>query len=327
MAVRNLKIGLKDVTDIRYGELPVDRVCVGDTIVWERGSSVFSFGGIAITPGPLYWSGGIFNIAPAWNDPSWVSLANTSYGSIYGRNEGSVYFALSDMASIFDSKGEGWEDTFKNQSGYGSFDIDNSGTVSYGDYDWRMITKTEARLLTGTAYDDNWNPITRSGSTVNGTAGCYWADVRVTSDTAFINNRKGVLLFPDDVVMTGADVSCNSSTGGPGTTLTEAQVDAYVQQGCVFLPCWGQRYMDTSGDLWNDCKWSTNPIAYGNAVFSTKIDLNGGYLSGVPYGYGIALGPSLNRGTIYTDDLYLGMGGNPHCYLFHYMPQWLVRTI
>ncbi len=323
MAIRNIKIGLSDVIDIRYGELPVNKVCVGETVVWERGPSVFSFGGITFTPGPLYWSGGCFRVLDDWKDT--MGIISGSYGSILGRNEGSAYFSLCDMASVFDSKGDDWETAFLNESGWGRFDIDNSGAVSYGGCEWRMITQTEAQLLTGTAYDDNYNPITRSGSTVNGTAGCFCADVKVSSDTAFVNNRKGVLLFPDDAVMTGAEVRCNSYLGGPGTTLTEAQVDAYVQQGCVFLPCWGQRYADTSGFFWNDCRWSVSAMSYGDAVFSTRIDLNGGYYNGNPYGYGIALGPSLNR--LYSDDFYLGMGNAPRCYYDHYMPQWLVRTV
>ena len=59
------------------------------------------------------------------------------------------------------------------QTSAGTYKLQTGPTISYGGYDWRMITKTEAQLLKGSAVDENYNTITREGSTVNGTAGAF----------------------------------------------------------------------------------------------------------------------------------------------------------
>ena len=220
-------------------------------------TSPFSFGGLQISPGPLYWDDdrGKVDIHRDWT--------YTSYGSRYGLWEhNSTYFSFLELGKIFEKT------NFTKADG----DIDNLLNPLNG---WRLPTRAEWCTLTtgespGTA---------RTGSTVNGIAGCKFALIRLSGykvTNIYGSNIYGLLLFPD-----GKTIYCkqlngiNNNTINIGITITE--LNFYLEQGCVFLPSfgmYGSQLLDEelgeyeegwfSGDLYY---WSSSQVdneqAYG----------------------------------------------------------------
>ena len=186
------------------------------------------FGGLNIAPANLYYSSGNgFEI----KDDDWN---HDSYNSVYGTVDGSYYFNFLQLGKYFDSRGN----SFSESSG----DINNTNKVSYGGFDdWRMPTRAEWLTLT-----TGQSPGTsRAGSTVNGNAGAKYVLIQLTGVThAGSSTPYGLLIFPDGKIITGKVLSgINSTYGTSGVTNSELQ--NYLDQGCVFLPC-SSKY-DTSG--------------------------------------------------------------------------------
>lgn len=148
-----------------------------------------TFGGLEISQGPLYYNGSAFEIKPHWN--------YDSFGQVYGKTEGSTYFA--------------WE----------------SGVVGLNIDGWRLPTQSEfVTLTTGT----------RNGSTVNDTSNSKYSLIQVTGVThANSSPVNGLLLFPDNKIITGKTLSgINNTTQTTG--VTESELNTYLKQGCAFLP-------------------------------------------------------------------------------------------
>jgi hypothetical protein len=138
-----------------------------------------------------------------------------SYGTVYGKVKGSYYF--------------NWEQCH---------DVKK---ISHAGHDnWRMPTR------------DEWEAILfgpRAGSTVNGNSGIKFAKIRLTGVTHAGNSTPvGLLLFPDGLTITGKTLSgINITTCSTGVTGSE--LNAYLNQGCVFLPASGYYYDGGSWDF------------------------------------------------------------------------------
>lgn len=168
----------------------------------------YRFAGLNIASAPLYYNGTNFVI----KDDDWN---HDSYGSTYGAVNGSYYFNWAQCAGV-------------------------SGVSYNGDSDWRMPTQAEWAAVTGS----------RTGSTINGTAGCRYALIQLTGVTYAGNSSPiGLLLAPDGETMMGMSKvftwNVNSTSGNTG--VTAAQLDQYLDAGCVFLPASG--YYDDGGWL------------------------------------------------------------------------------
>lgn len=128
-----------------------------------------------------------------------------SYNSTRGKNNGSYYFQRMTNETM--------------------------GTVSYGGYsDWHIPTSTEMSTIKSTS---------RDGSTVNGTSSRHYAYVKVSDVThAGASNPLGILLFPDGEDIYGTTLTYMDSETGTNT-ITNTQLNEYLDQGCVFIPASG----------------------------------------------------------------------------------------
>lgn len=182
------------------------------------------FAGLNISSAPLYYNGSAYVI----KDDDWN---HTSWNSTYGKSSGSYYHNYVNLGQFFDSRGS----SFSTYSG----NINNAGSlVTYGDYnDWRMPTQADYQAIIGTS---------RAGSTINGTSGRRYAVIRLTGVSfAGTTTPAGLLLAPDGKTMTGISktLSWNSvSYFSSNTGVTSAQLNEYLNQGCVFIPCGGDFY-------------------------------------------------------------------------------------
>ena len=182
-----------------------------------------TFAGLEITPVSLKYKSGEFIIeGNSWNVES--------YNSAYGLSEGSYYFLFTELASYFDSRGSSF-------SASDSGDIDNANTIFYnGHDDWRLPTSNEWKAIT-TDY--------RVGSTINGVSGRKYAIIQLTGVThAGSNTPVGVLLAPDGVSMTNMRELNYWNSTGVTSGITEDELNAYLDEGCIFLPSSGAYGME-----------------------------------------------------------------------------------
>lgn len=191
---------------------------------------VYTFAGLQIAPAPLYHNGTSFII----KDDDWN---HDSYKSIYGAVEGSYYFNWDECHAVSD--------------------------ILYGGYnDWRMPSQAEWAAVTTDS---------RTGSTINGTAGCRYTLIQLTGVTHAGNNSPiGLLLAPDGETMTSMSKvftwNVNDTSGNTG--ITAAQLDEYLDAGCVFLPSSGYFY----GGSWNSAgadgrNWSSTERSSTNSYY------------------------------------------------------------
>lgn len=185
-----------------------------------------TFGGLMIAPAPLYYNGTTYVI----KDDDWN---HHSYNSVYGKNAGSYYHTFVDLGQYFDSRGN----SFSESSG----SIDNNGNkVTYDGYnDWRLPTKDEFRNLVQVSYPGPY----RSGSVINGTYTCLYALIQLTGVSYINSTPVGLLLIPDGKTMTGMSrtFTWNTAKTTGNTGVTAAQLQEYLDKGCVFLPLCGWR--------------------------------------------------------------------------------------
>ena len=238
-----------------------------------------TFAGLNIAPGPLYYDGNTYQIADNWHPDS--------YGSTYGKNSGSYYFSIPNLSEYFSSRGSSTR-----------YDIDNAGSkVTYkGKNDWRMGTYQE------------WYNIfySRNGSTVNGTSSARYAIIKLASGTISgdSNIYGGLLLFPDDVIISGKSLSgINGTTINSGVTASELQ--NYLDQGCRFLKTMGY-YVTYNGGDWR--KHTT--------VFSCWTTIH--YSGNMYYDVHIAVDDEHYGTRVLCDDI--SEGG------YAFFPSYLVRT-
>ena len=175
------------------------------------------YDGIEFAPGPLSYGNDGYEISTSWSA--------TSYNTSYGKTVGSTYFSYIEAGQLFEDQ------NFSTSSG----DILNELDPLDG---WRLPTQGEWYSIVGTS---------RNGSTVNGNSGVHYAFIQLTGVTyAGSQTPNGMLLFPDDETITG--ITLDGTDGSTITTgITAEQLQAYLSQGCVFLPLsskyegsWGQ---------------------------------------------------------------------------------------
>ena len=203
-----------------------------------------SFGGLQIAPGNLYWNGLSFDIATDWNHNNYnYGYYGKNYSVVYPeQNAGSYYLSFLEVGSFFDADGN----SFNASSG----NIDNANKLSFGGYDdWRVPTEAEMSTIFG-----NGSPgVNRAGATVNGETGYLSALIKITNTYyAGGSNPIGVLVFPDEGIITGKTFLANSvkktggaSIGGLTNDFTLSDLNNYLEQGCEFLPAGGYCYNGT----------------------------------------------------------------------------------
>ena len=105
---------------------------------------------------------------------------------------------------------------------------------------WRLPTQEEwEKVVT--------NASVREGSTVNGTPNAHWAFIRLTGVTFEGSTTPyGLLVFPDGKTITGKTLVGVDDVSNSTTGVTSAELNAYLEQGCLFLPC--ASFYDTSLD-------------------------------------------------------------------------------
>ena len=202
----------------------------------DMSQAPYTFGGLMVAPcNAMYQNNQIVIPHDDWN--------HSSYADVHGLNNGSYYFTFLEAGMMFDSRGLG----FSSSSG----NIRNDRAVSYNGYDdWRIPTRAEWYTLTkgtspGTA---------REGSVVNGTPGVKYAFIFLPAVAHGPGtDTYGLLLFPDGETITGETLLAASINGGgmsQRTTLTNAQLNVYLEQGCVFLP--GTGHYVNNGSRWEN---------------------------------------------------------------------------
>ena len=237
----NFTLTVDDWNGIVESNLTADMV---NTIVEKPGvAAPATFAGLQIAPGPLYYNGTSYAIYDGWN--------HDSYNSVYGKATNSTYFSFNEMGQLFD------DPSFNISIDY---DIQNTLDPLDG---WRIPTKTEWASILGT---------TRTGSEVNGNAGKHYALVKLTGVThAESSTPDGLLIFPDGKTITGKTLTVMDNYGwsvvnNQTTDVTISELNAYLDQGCVFLPASG-RYYDS--DFGGNGNWNDNENCGGNYWSST----------------------------------------------------------
>lgn len=180
--------------------------------------------------------------------------------------------------SGFEIKDADWEEGLNNQkasslSGLnnGSYffsysDIGSYSSVSHAGFDdWRIPSNTDYNAILGES---------RAGATVNGTSGVRYAGVYVES-----GNLYGTLLFPDGKSFSGK--ALGNINNEFTTYMTGEELDAYIEQGCYFIP--KVKYKASGG-------WSTSDCYYGTSSKPST------------YWYGLRINPgtSISVGYIYA---------------------------
>ena len=153
-----------------------------------------------------------------------------SYGRVCGKVKGSYYF--------------NWEQCH-----------DVKGISHAGHDDWRMPTRDECEAIV-------FAP--RAGSTVNGNSGSRYAIVQLTGVTHAGNSTPvGLLLFPDGLTITGKTLG-GINNGSCTYGMTGSKLQAYLDQGCVFLPASGYYYdgswyrAGTGGLYWSSSEYNSS---------------------------------------------------------------------
>lgn len=211
-----------------------------------------TFGGLDIAPGPLYYNGSSYAMYSDWN--------HSSYYSAYGKNAGSTYFNFIQMGELFE------------KSGFSSSDGSIENTLNPLD-GWRLPTRAEWCTLTTGASPGT----SRAGSTVNGNSGAKYALIQLTGVAhASSPTPIGLLLFPDGKTITGKTLSgINNTTQTTGVTASE--LNAYLEQGCVFLPEGGYCYVGdwdyggSYGSYWSSTEYNSG-YAYCFLFYSSNFD-------------------------------------------------------
>ncbi len=193
-------------------------------------ASPASFGGLQLAPGNLYYDGTDWSIDSAWD-------SHCTYNVAYGVTPGtaSSFFNFQEMGALFEKA-----DFTNDDDG----DIENLLDPLDG---WRLPTQAESVKLVTTSSAE------REGSTVNGRANTHWNLVNVTGISyAGETSILGLILFPDGITITGASMDHPDAIDDEDydySDITSSELDAYLEQGCAFLPAGG--YHD-SNSYWGN---------------------------------------------------------------------------
>lgn len=311
----------------------------GSTLVGNVAPKIGSFGGLMLSPGPMYLTNtGKYGLCSNFYE-------HTNYGTyVKGlpdfKDGYKTYFTLSELGDKFDSLGSNWSSTTTSS---GDHTIDNQGTLvsGLGYNDWRMPTYDEYKLLifpfeytmaTGDII------MTRAGSTVNNVSRVSSAAVRVSKTTDFSSGGVvyGILIFPDNETITGTNLFINTSfyaslsnpksfgrfsfvasTTYP-TLLTEAELNEYIDQGCGFMPDMGRYIIENSGGY----SWICRDLVqqYDLTMYlSTYVNRSSSTMYGQTFGF------NYSTAELFQFDYY-NSGLGPRAYVSAGNPIYLVRT-
>lgn len=190
---------------------------------------IYTFDGLRIASGPLYYGSNGYEIKDSWN--------YDSYNSVYGKQSGSYYFNFLEMGGLFEKSG------FTTLDG----DIENSLDPLDG---WRLPTDAEWSSLIGS---------TRPGSTVNNSSNKHYAVIQLTGVSyAGTSTPTGYLIFPDGETVTGSTLA-NMDSATVNTGITLSQLNTYLNQGCVFIPAAGyySSGWESTGRYWSSTEYDT----------------------------------------------------------------------
>ena len=191
------------------------------------------------------------------NKKVWFSQGNLQY-------VGSWQFASNQWDYFGTSQSNNHRDLF----GWGTGNAPNKVSVINTEYstftDWGANaitnggnTANQWRTLT----DAEWGYLFNSrtpGNSVNGVSNARYTEATINTDGTAVN---GIILFPDDAVMTsvsGVTWGTINSSSAWGTRCTTAGWTALETAGCVFLPAAGYRNGTTVNDAGSDGNyWSS----------------------------------------------------------------------
>ncbi len=174
-----------------------------------------------------------------WGTSGWESDTRLADFPYYTNNNPTDYGVLatkSDSETLTNATTNGEK---------GDWGVFNSGDLGAG---WRTLTNAEWGYL--------FNSRT-PGNSVNGVSNARYTEATINTDGTAVN---GIILFPDDAVMTsvsGVTWGTINSSSAWGTQCTSAGWTALETAGCVFLPAAGGRYgtsvinVGSSGIYWS----------------------------------------------------------------------------
>ena len=181
------------------------------------------------------WAGGL----DQWGDNNRLPMPDQAA-------TGNGYFDWLHLVGLFDTRTGADAPSESN-----NYDINNGKTPISG---CKLPTKDQwVAFSTGTD---------RPGSSVNGTAGCRYALIKLTGyPIAGSSNPEGVLLIPDGQTITGmprtfiwnSTFAYGALATSENANVTVEQIEKYIEKGCVFVPAPGSSggsYWAHGGDLW-----------------------------------------------------------------------------
>ena len=201
-----------EVSDTYSGETNLDKYSGFLVRLVKEAPKVYSFGGLEIAPGNLYWNGSAWSIDEAWD-------SHDTYGTAYGVNSGvpSTYFSFMNMGALFESSG------FTKNDG----DIENLLNPLDG---WRLPTLSELEMLF--TNDESVRP----GSSV-------WSDYNMDYCIAHWvpvggDIEDGVIIFPDgETFENGYGLFGELFDNEEGfESLTEGNLASLIEDGCIYIP-------------------------------------------------------------------------------------------
>lgn len=127
---------------------------------------------------------------------------------------------------------------------------------------WRLPTKAE--------WDAIFGRTTRTGSEVNGSAGKYFARISLLGiGYAGISSQTfGILFFPDNEIISGKAFNYDYLT-----PMTVLELNAYLEQGCIFLPASGQYEYNGYG-YWGGLGFEDDEFQADGVLWSSSEEKN-----------------------------------------------------
>lgn len=205
-----------------------------------------TFAGMYIAPGDLYYDGSEYQISDDWDAHS--------YQVSKGKVSGSYLHSYDEMSDVFSTV---------NAKRGSNTNIDNNKTIPYQNMAWRMMSTDDRLKIFGTGTSR------RNGSTVNGTANRHYAILRLTGYTnGNISNPYVLLAFPDDEVITTSRSLTYMDSNTTNTNVTQAQLQEYLDAGCVAFLASGRCYNNTySQGSSNGNRWLSNSYSSNNGYY------------------------------------------------------------
>lgn len=170
-----------------------------------------------------------------------------------------------------------------------------AGNHPYENYDWGVFNSGDLGAGWRTLTNAEWGYLFNSrtpGNSVNGVSNARYTEATINTDGTAVN---GIILFPDDAVMTSVSGvtwgSINSSSAW-GTKCTSAGWTALEAAGCVFLPAAGGRDGTSVNDVGSYGKyWSSSAYSatYAYRLFFFSNHVNPQYNSSRYNGYSVRL--------------------------------------